>query len=577
MTSADVIDDEAFAPVDRYFASVASVGGGGAGAVLSETLSRHWDEIYGGAHRDLLQTFIAKLRDWQPRAQQLRADVRPALHREGVVYGMYVDLFGGSDFDAAIAHLDHVAELGCDCVWLLPVLESPMLDAGFDVADYHSARAQLGGNDGFARFLEAAHARGIGVVFDVALNHCSSSHRWFVEASRDAASPFRDFFLWSRDASEFPEARIIFRGIETSNWAPLGDEFYFHRFFSHQPDLNYRNPAVLLTMVCVFLHWAARGVDGFRLDAVPCVWKEGSCESRPQVHSIVRFLRAAIDSFRPGVFLLCEACQEPRDLVQFFGDGAECHAAYHFPMMNAIFLALARQQAAPIVEQLRALPPVAGQWWTFLRVHDELTLEMAPADVRKELYDFYCREPSWDFRNGIGVSARLADLLGGDARRICLAYSIELTLLGTPLIMYGDEIAKRNDVAFFEAELARTGIRDTRYLVRGKMDWPHIRASLAEPESTAARVFAQLRAMIGVRQRHAALFGGGAVETLDLHPGVLAYVRRQGDAAALVVNNLSAERVELVLPDALAARSSLLHDGPLRTSLEPFAFDWAAI
>jgi maltose alpha-D-glucosyltransferase/alpha-amylase len=590
MNLLSLVRDEGFAPIDAYLSdatstSTTSTDLSNTDGILASQLQRHWRSLYGDSHDALLCAFVSKLGQWRPQMQRVRADPERDAYRTAVVYGLYVDLFGGSDFDAASERLDHIASLGCTCLWLLPVLASPMLDAGFDISDYLSVRAELGGNDAFDRFLTAAHARGMSVIFDVALNHCSSQHRWFLDGARPD-SPFHDFFHWSADASAYSGARIIFRGIEESNWTllPSTGQFYFHRFFACQPDLNYANPAVLLTMTCVFLHWAARGVDGFRLDAVPCVWKqEGtSCESMPQVHSIVKFLRAAVDSFRPGVFLLCEACQQPQDLVAYFGEdggddgGDECHAAYHFALMPSIFLCLARQQAAPVVEQLNALPAdVRGQWFTFLRVHDELTLEMAPENMRSELFAHYCRDPSWDFRNGIGVSARLADLLANDHRRILLAFSIELTLLAsTPLILYGDEFAKTNDVAFFEAERARTGINDTRYLVRGRIDWHETQRILANAHCTGARVFDGLRSMLRVRQERAALFGCGRVDLLAQHASVLAYVR---GGSVLVIHNLQLSDTVADVPRAFVGGKSLLDARePIgaHIRLEPSEFVW---
>jgi maltose alpha-D-glucosyltransferase/alpha-amylase len=563
---ASLVENEAFAPIDAYFKSAAATATSQveeetvvAAAIdnLRARLQTHWQAIYPDCNDDnnesntsLLNAFVLKLQQWRTLSHSVRPPPPANAHKQAVVYGMYVDLFAGGDgtFDAAVARLPHLAALGVTCVWLLPVLESPLLDAGFDISDYASVRASLGGTPAFERFVDAAHARGILVLFDVAINHCSASHRWFVDAcARADDSPFRDFFLWSRDASEWPEARVIFRGIETSNWQRLDDSsgrFYFHRFFKHQPDLNYRSPAVLLVMASALLGWAVRGVDGFRLDAVPCLWKEGDCESRPQVHSIVKFFRAALDFVRPNTFLLAEACQLPRDVVRYFGDGDECHAAYHFPLMPAIFLALARQNGTPVFEQMRDLPPISGHWFTFLRVHDELTLEMAAPDVRDELLRAYRRDPSWDFRDGLGISARLADLLHNDARRILLAFSIELTLIGTPLIMYGDEVGKRNDVAFFDEQLARTGLNDTRYLVRGHLDWSAIEADLATPQSTAARVFNGLRAQLTARRTATALFALGSTEIVT-HNQVLAY-RRVGEDnnSVLVVNNLSEQAQE---------------------------------
>lgn len=592
---ASIVKEEAFDPIDEYFKTSSeseesqSTDGPVAAKDVDELRKRlrtHWQAIYSTEsleHESLLNAFVDKLQQWRNlQNAQNRSGPPVDVHKTATVYGMYVDLFAGGDrtFDAAVDRLPHLEALGVDCVWLLPVLESPMLDAGFDISNYSSVRSVLGGTPAFSRFVDAAHRRGIRVVFDVAINHCSSAHRWFVDACvRGEQSPFNDFFVWSRDATEFPEARVIFRGIETSNWQRLGDteRYYFHRFFKHQPDLNYRSPAVLLVIVSALIGWALRGVDGFRLDAVPCLWKEGDCESRPQVHSIVKFFRAALDFVRPNTFLLAEACQAPRDVLRYFGDGDECHAAYHFPLMPAIFLALARQDGTPVFEQMRDLPPISGHWFTFLRVHDELTLEMVTPEVRDELLHAYRRDPSWDFRDGLGISARLADLLHNDARRILLAYSIELTLIGTPLIMYGDEVAKRNDVEFYNAERARTDLNDTRYLVRGPLDWTAIEKELADPDSTAARVFNGLRSMLGSRRRATTIFALGTTEIVG-HNDILSYRRVGSDGSSVfVANNLSerAMQVRLATPGGqVLATSAGATVGNEEIALPPFGFAW---
>ncbi|MCX7279206.1 MAG: alpha-amylase family glycosyl hydrolase, partial [Burkholderiales bacterium] len=309
--------------------------------------------------------------------------------------------------------LPYLQDLGVTCLWLLPILDSPMRDAGFDISDYTRIRSELvGGSDAaaqatFAEFLAEAHRRNIRVIFDVAMNHCSDQHHWFQEARKGPDNPYRDYFIWSDTTERYKEARIIFKGMMPSNWHPLPEDpgtYFFHRFFDSQPDLNYRNPEVLLAMCRVLLFWVAQGVDGFRADAIPYLWKEEGtiCENLPGTHTIIKFFRAVLDAVRPGTILLAEACQPPAEVVTYFGDSDECQAAYHFPVMPRIYLALAQGSAKPIFDTLSTtftpdIPADCG-WFSFLRCHDELTLEMVTPEERKAIHAAYCLQPEWDFR-----------------------------------------------------------------------------------------------------------------------------------------------------------------------------------
>jgi maltose alpha-D-glucosyltransferase/alpha-amylase len=525
-----------------------------------------WEDLYPGQPLDLLNQFLAELQDFI--SQNELPPLNNEWYKDAVVYSLYVDLFN-KDFAGLTDRLDYLQDLGVNCLWLLPILDSPMRDAGFDISDYRRIRKELSGLgenatdeqiDGlFLKFLAEAHSRGLRVIFDIATNHISDQHAWYQEARKSKDNPYRDFFIWSKNGREYADARIIFYGIEESNWKKDGDEYYFHRFFDFQPDLNYRNPKVLLEMSRNFLFWMQRGVDGFRADAIPYIWKEEGtpCENHPKTHSVVKFFRAVIDLVRPNTLLLAEACQKPYEVVKYFGDGDECNAGYHFPLMPQIFKAVAMESREPVANtlSLEVTPeiPSGAQWFTFLRCHDELSLELVyvtEAD-RKFIHEHYCRRPEWDFRLGQGISARLSELMQRDPSRIGLIYSIMLTLPGTPVIYYGDEFGKLNDQDYYQEMKTVVGKDDTRFLVRGKIDWVYVESALARAGSFEAEVFARVRAMLHARHDYP-VFGRGKMEWLDLFKTdglpageIMAYYRVSDDVKILVIQNLSSGKVEL--------------------------------
>jgi maltose alpha-D-glucosyltransferase/alpha-amylase len=491
-------------------------------------------------------------------------------------------------------------ELGVNCLWLLPILDSPMRDAGFDISNYRRIRKDLAGLgdeatdaqiDGlFVKFLDEAHQRGLSVIFDIATNHISDQHQWFQEAKKSKDNPYRNFFIWSKTGKELADARIIFYGIEESNWKREGDEYYFHRFFDFQPDLNYRNPAVLLEMSRNLLFWMSRGVDGFRADAIPYIWKEEgtACENHPKTHAVVRFFRAVVDQVRPNTLLLAEACQKPYEVVKYFGDGDECNAGYHFPLMPQIFKAVAMASRKPVESTLsrEVTPeiPSGAQWFTFLRCHDELSLELVyvTEEDRKYIHEHYCRRPHWDFRLGQGISARLSELMERDPARIGLIYSIMLTLPGTPVIYYGDEFGKLNDEAYYEAMKIAVGKDDTRFLVRGKINWLEVETALEKPGSFEAQVFGRVRTMLQARNEYP-VFGRGQMEWINpaktdgtTAQEVMAYYRILGDQKILVVHNLSGEKISLEWD--IPFRKNLLGKNPEiqdhQLELEGFGYLW---
>ena len=563
-------------------------------------LFRIWDELYPGEPSDMLKIFTAEI-------DRLTSDISlPALenewYKDAVVYSLYVDLFN-KDFVGLTERLDYLQDLGVNCLWLLPILDSPMRDAGFDISDYKKIRKELSGlgeNAGdeqvdeiFCKFLEEAHQRGIRVIFDIATNHISEQHKWFREARKSKDNPYRNFFIWSKDGKEYSEARIIFYGIEESNWKKDGEEFYFHRFFDFQPDLNYRNPAVLIEMSRNLLYWMERGVDGFRADAIPYIWKEEgtTCENLPKTHSIVKFFRAVIDLVRPNTLLLAEACQKPDEVVKYFGRGDECNAGYHFPLMPQIFKSVAMASRKPIAEtlSLAVTPeiPANAQWFTFLRCHDELSLELVyvTEEDRKYIHDHYCRKPEWDFRLGQGISARLAELMDRDPARIGLIYSIMLSLPGTPVIYYGDEFGKLNDEDYYREMKTSVGKDDTRFLVRGKIDWKAVDSALSTPGTYESLVITRVKTMLHARNNYP-VFGRGTITWIDLQKTggeqaeeIMAYSREYDKLNIMVVQNLSSQDIELKWD--ISVRKSLLGNVPLinegRIKLKGFEYFWFLI
>jgi maltose alpha-D-glucosyltransferase/alpha-amylase len=472
-----------------------------------------------------------------------------------------------------------------------------MKDAGFDISDYTKIRDSLTGGDEdvFDDFLLEAHKRGMRVIFDIALNHCSIEHPWFQEAISDKNSSKRDYFIWSDSQDKYKEARIIFKGLCTSNWEweSNTEQYYFHRFFAIQPDLNYRNPRVLLEMTKVLVNWKLRGLDGFRADAIPYIWKEEgtNCENLPKTHTVVKFFRAALDFIEEDTLLLAEACQPPKKVVEYFGDGDECNAAYHFPVMPRIYRSLAEQSNEAV--QMALSPdftpqdiPDNCQWMMFLRCHDELTLEMVTPEERKTVFDFYVKDPLWNFREGEGISARLATLFEENPKRIKLAYSIMFSLLGTPIVFYGDEFAKTNDMNFYTEQVELTKIKDSRYLVRGRINWDEVEDKL-KGDNLASDIYTFMRMIIAARKAHPVL-GRGSLEFLSVKDSegkartqVLAYNRSMEDDReknVTIIQNLSDQQIRIIPPVTISKNMDLLGTtikiNEETLTLAPYEFLW---
>jgi maltose alpha-D-glucosyltransferase / alpha-amylase len=375
----------------------------------------------------------------------------PAWHHDAIIYQLHVKAFrdasrdGYGDFRGLLEKLDYIAELGVTAVWLLPFYPSPLKDDGYDIADYCGVHPNYGTIDDFKEFLDAAHARGLRVITELVINHTSDQHPWFQRARRaPKGSPEREYYVWSDDANRYADARIIFVDSETSNWAwdPVAQQFYWHRFFSHQPDLNFDNPAVLEAMLDVMRFWLGLGVDGLRLDAIPyLVEREGtSCENLPETHAVLRTLRATMDAEFSDRIFLGEANQWPSDVRPYFGDGDECHMAFHFPVMPRMYMALAKGDRTPIVDIMAQTPPIPEgcQWAIFLRNHDELTLEMVTDEERDYMYAQYARDPR--MRVNLGIRRRLAPLMDNGRKEIELMHALLMSLPGSPVLYYGDEI-----------------------------------------------------------------------------------------------------------------------------------------
>ena len=495
-------------------------------------------------------------------------------YKDAIIYQVHVRTFNDSngdgigDFRGLAEKLDYLQELGVTALWLMPFFPSPLRDDGYDIADYRSVHPSYGTLDDFKHFLGIAHERGIRVIMEMVLNHTSDQHPWFQESRSSRDNPRRDWYVWSDTDNRYRGTRIIFLDTETSNWArdPVSKSYYWHRFFSHQPDLNYDNPAVREEMWSVMQFWLEMGVDGFRLDAVPyLVEREGtSCENLPETHVILKDLRRKLDEHFPGRMLLAEANQWPADLRPYFGEGDEFHMAFHFPVMPRMFMSVKLEDRKPIMDILQQTPAIPDpcQWCLFLRNHDELTLEMVTDIERDYMYDTYAGDKA--MRLNLGIRRRLAPLLDNDRRRVELMNGMLMSFPGTPIIYYGDEIGMGDNVHLGD----RNGVRTP-------MQWDggwDAGFSKADPENLysplildpvygypAVNVYAQSRSghsllawmkrLIATR-KSTQVFGRGSIEFLQpANHRVLAYVRQFKNETVLVVNNLSssAQAVELDL------------------------------
>jgi maltose alpha-D-glucosyltransferase/alpha-amylase len=503
----------------------------------------------------------------------------PAWYKDAVIYELKVRTFcdsngdGIGDFRGLTDKLGYLEDLGVTCLWLLPFYKSPWRDDGYDIAHYERIHPACGTMRDFTVFLDRAHARGMRVITELVLNHTSDRHPWFEAARRaPAGTSKRDFYVWSDRAERYAGARVIFSGAQESNWTwdPVAGAFYWHRFFHHQPDLNFDNPEVRLAILKVMRYWFDRGVDGLRLDAVAHLFeREGTtCENLPETHQFLKQIRRDVDERYPGRVLLAEANDQSHRVVEYFGENDECHMAFHFPLMPRLFLGMFREDAGPIIDIVHATRgiPDACQWATFLRNHDELTLSAVTDEERDFLVAACVAEPHMQLHRGI--RRRLAPLLGNDQRRIELAHALLLSLPGTPVLYYGDEIGMGDDLRLPDRDGVRTPMQwsddanagfaapGVNSLVIPLIDNPvngYRVVNVASQERNRESLLSRIRRLIHVRRQHAA-FGRGSIQFLPSgNPRVLAFVRQEEHDAVLVVANLSGspQPVVLQLPSAV--------------------------
>jgi maltose alpha-D-glucosyltransferase / alpha-amylase len=533
----------------------------------------------------------------------------PLWYKTAVFYELYVRGFqdgsgdGSGDFRGLTERLDYLQWLGIDCVWLLPIFPSPLRDGGYDVSDYFSILPTYGTLGDFYEFLEAAHQRGIRVIADLVMNHTSDQHPWFQEARRPG-SPKRDWYVWSDTDQRYLDARVIFVDTESSNWTwdPEAQAFYWHRFFSHQPDLNYANPEVQEAMLEVIRFWLDMGLDGFRLDAVPYLFeREGTdSENLSETHEFLKRVRKEVDSKYEHKLLLAEANQWPPDVVPYFGDGDECHMAFNFPVMPRMFMALRREDRTPIIEIMNRTPkiPDTAQWGLFLRNHDELTLEMVTDEERDYMYNEYAKDPR--MRRNIGIARRLAPLLDNGRRQMEMLYSLLFSLPGSPVVYYGDEVGMGDNIYLGDRDGVRTPMQWSSDRNAGfsradpaalylplLMDpvYGYQAVNVEAQERVATSFLHWLRRLLQVRKQHP-VFGMGDYEPLyPENRRVFAFTRQLGADVVLVVANLSrfAQPVELdlgrwtgLVPEEMFGRTPfpIIDNRAYRLAMGPHGFYW---
>jgi maltose alpha-D-glucosyltransferase / alpha-amylase len=537
-------------------------------------------------------------------------EAEPLWFKTAVFYEIHTRAFfdgngdGSGDFRGLIEKLDYLQWLGVDVIWLLPFYKSPLRDGGYDISDFFTIQPDYGTVDDVRDFIEAAHQRGIRVIADLVMNHTSSDHPWFQEARSSPDSPKRDWYVWSDTVHRYEDARIIFIDTESSNWKwdDEANAYYWHRFFAHQPDLNYDNLEVQDAMLEALRFWLDLGLDGFRLDAIPYLYeREGTNgENLPETHGFLKRVRAEVDAGYPDRVLLAEANQWPADVVEYFGDGDECHMCFHFPVMPRMFMSLRREEATPMYEILAQTPAIPDncQWGLFLRNHDELTLEMVTDDERDYMYTEYAKDPR--MKLNLGIRRRLAPLLDGGRDEMELMHAILFSLPGSPVLYYGDEIAMGDNVYLGDRDGVRTPMQWTGDRNGGfsRADFAQLYAPpLMDPVYgfQAINVEAQLRQptsflrwmrrFIAMRKEHP-VFGFGTYEPLTpSNPRIFAHVRSYEDDVMLCVHNLarSAQAVELDLsrfegriPVEVFGRSRFPRIGELAylLTLAPRGFYW---
>ena len=544
-------------------------------------------------------------------AKQRGSAADPLWYKDALIYELHVRAFkdsnadGIGDFPGLIQKLDYLQDLGVTCLWLLPFFPSPLKDDGYDISDYLDVHPMYGSIQDFQLFLKAAHDHGLQVMIELVVNHTSDQHPWFQAARQaPAGSPERDFYVWSDTDQKYRDARIIFSDTEQSNWHwdPVANAYYWHRFFSHQPDLNYYNPRVLEEILKVMRYWLDMGVDALRIDAIPyLVEREGTnCENLPETHAVIKILRKEIDAQYSNRILLAEANQWPTDVRPYFGEGDECHMAFHFPLMPRIYMALRQEDRLPITDIIAQTPsiPETCQWALFLRNHDELTLEMVTNDERDYMYLAYSADPR--MRLNLGIRRRLAPLVDNSRRRIELLISLLFSFPGTPVLYYGDEIGMGDNIYLGDRNGVRTpmqwnGDRNAGFSTAtpGRlyspvvMDpvWGYEAVNTEAQQSDPSSLLNWMRNMIALRKLFR-VFGRGAIQFLEpSNRKILAYLRTYASEQVLCVANLSrfAQPVDLNLSE-LAGMTPVEMSGyvefpeigpePYRLTLGPYGFFW---
>jgi maltose alpha-D-glucosyltransferase / alpha-amylase len=534
----------------------------------------------------------------------------PLWFKSAIIYEVHVRAFldttgdGKGDIQGLISKLPYLQDLGVNCLWLLPMYPSPLRDDGYDIADFYAIHPDYGTIEDFQHLVDASHARGIRILTELVVNHTSDQHPWFQEARGSPESPKRNWYVWSDTDQKYQGARIIFTDTERSNWTwdPVAKQYYWHRFFSHQPDLNYDNPEVQEEMLNVMRFWLRMGVDGFRCDAVPYLFeREGTnCENLPETHAFLKQLRATIDREFPNRVLLAEANQWPSDVRVYFGDGDEFHMGFHFPVMPRLFMSVRREERTPIVEIMQQTPdiPETCQWAIFLRNHDELTLEMVTDEDRDYMYREYAKDPR--MKLNLGIRRRLAPLMDSGRRRLELLHSLLFSLPGTPVMYYGDEIGMGDNIFLGDRNGVRTPMQWTpdRNAGFSRADYARLYApviadtvygyqalNVEAQEANPGSLLNWVRELIRVRKQHPALWMGKLRFVNPTNRKVMAFVREAPEETLLCICNLArgAQPAELDLsgwqgwtPIELFAETPFppITERPYQLSLGAYGFYW---
>jgi maltose alpha-D-glucosyltransferase/alpha-amylase len=546
-------------------------------------------------------------------------EVTPIEHDErwyqrAVFYEIYVRAFfdgdndGTGDLRGLAEKLDYLEWLGVDCIWLLPFYQSPLRDGGYDISDFFGVLSEYGDLGDAEALVEEAHRRGIRIIADLVINHTSDQHPWFQESRQDRTNPKADWYVWSDTDDRWPEARIIFVDSETSNWTwdHQREQFFWHRFFSHQPDLNFENPEVQQAVLDVVRFWLDIGLDGLRLDAVPYLFERDGTngENLPETHQFLRRLRKEVDAEFPGKVLLAEANQWPAEVVDYFGDGDECHMCFHFPLMPRMFMALRQGTRQPIIDILGLTPeiPAGCQWACFLRNHDELTLEMVTDEERDYMYSEFASDPR--MKLNLGIRRRLAPLVENDRSVAELLHALLFSLPGSPILYYGDELGMGDNIYLGDRDSVRTPMQwnPDRNAGFSRADFARLylpplmdpvygyQAVNVEAERRNPSSFLHwMRRMLEVRHAHANVLGAGSLEIVEAgNSAVLAYVRSLHGDVVLCVNNLhrSPEPARLELDGYVGmepvellggAHFPVIEDGPYLVTLPAHGFFWFAL